>query len=103
MDFAEERRESALVKLASYQEQLTRSYNKKVNVREFGIGDLVLRKVLGNTKVKIDGKLQPNWEGPYRMMEVARVGPYRLVDLDRNPVPRPWNAQNLKKLWVSIS
>lgn len=76
------------MKLASYQEQLARSYNKKVNPRDFGVGDLVLRKVLGNTKVKTDRKLGPNWEGPYKVTEVVGVGAYRLSDLDENPVPR---------------
>lgn len=76
------------MKLASYQEQLARSYNKKVNPRDFGVGDLVLRKVLGNTKVKTDRKLGPNWEGPYKVTEVVGVGAYRLADLDENPVPR---------------
>lgn len=77
-----------------------RSYNRKVNPREFGVGDLVLRQVLGNTKVKTDGKLGPNQEGPYKVTEIAEVGTYRLAYLDGNPVPRPWNAQNLKKFWV---
>lgn len=54
LDLAEEKRECTLVKLASYKEQLMRSYNKKVNPREFNVGDLVLRKVLRNTKVKTD-------------------------------------------------
>lgn len=76
LDLAEEKRERALVKLVSYQEQLMRSDNKKVNVREFGLGDLILSKVLRNTKVKADGKLDQNWEGPYKLKEIAGFGAF---------------------------
>ncbi|XP_058191476.1 uncharacterized protein LOC131308553 [Rhododendron vialii] len=67
LDLAEERREQALVHLASYQEQLMKSYKKHVHPRKFRIGDLELRKVLGNTKVQNEGKLGANWKGPYRV------------------------------------
>ena len=51
--------------------------------------DLVLRKVLGITKNPTWGKLRPNWEGPYCITSVARIGAYYLEDLDENVVPRP--------------
>ena len=47
LDLLEERREKAAIQLAAYQQQLARAYNKKVNPREFQVGDLVLRKVVG--------------------------------------------------------
>lgn len=99
LDLAEERRERALVTLAAYQQQLCRTYNKKVHPREFGVGDLMMRKVVGNTKKASDGKLGPNWERPYKVVGLAGVGAYRLADLDGNPVPRPWNIQNLMKFF----
>ena len=45
LDMAEERREAALIRLAAYQQQLTKSFNKNVCQRQFLPGDLVLRKV----------------------------------------------------------
>jgi hypothetical protein len=66
LDLLEERREQAMIRLASYQQQL-KGYNKNVRPRSFQQGDLVLRKVFGNTKNPNDGKLGPNWEGPYRV------------------------------------
>ena len=33
-------------RMTNYREAMTRYYNKKVKVRKFDIGDLVLRKVL---------------------------------------------------------
>ena len=69
LDLLEEIREQAMIRLASYQQQLKKGYNKNVQPRSFQQGDLVLRKVLGNTKNPIDGKLGPNWEGPYWVLE----------------------------------
>lgn len=60
LDLLEERREKAAIQLAAYQQQLARAYNKKVNQRDFQVGDLVLRKVVGNKKDPREGKLGPN-------------------------------------------
>ena len=45
------------------------------------------------------GKLAQTWEGPYRITAIAGVGAYYLEDLDERPLPRPWNAHNLKKFY----
>uniref|UniRef100_A0A2N9I314 Reverse transcriptase domain-containing protein n=1 Tax=Fagus sylvatica TaxID=28930 RepID=A0A2N9I314_FAGSY len=87
LDLLEERREQAMIRLASYQQQLKKGYNKNVRPRSFQQGDLVLRKVLGNTKNPNDGKLGPNWEGPYRVDQYG-VGAYHLEDLNSIPLPR---------------
>ena len=58
-------------------------------------GDLVLRKVVGIAKNLAQGKLGPNWEGPYRITSVVGIGAYYLEDLDENVIPRPWNVNNL--------
>ena len=60
LDLAEERRERALVRLQAYQGQLARFYNKQVKAHELKIGDLVLRKTLGNMKNPSEGKLGAN-------------------------------------------
>ena len=49
----------------------------------------MLRKVLGTTKNPAWGKLGPNWEGPYRIVLVARIGAYFLEDLDEKTVLHP--------------
>jgi hypothetical protein len=97
LDLLEERREQAMIRPASYQQQLKKGYNKNVRPRSFQQGDLVLRKVLGNTKNLTDGKLGPNWEGPYRVQSVIGVGAYHLENLNSIPQPRPWNVSNLRK------
>uniref|UniRef100_A0A2N9FPT4 Integrase catalytic domain-containing protein n=1 Tax=Fagus sylvatica TaxID=28930 RepID=A0A2N9FPT4_FAGSY len=97
LNLVEERRDMATIKLASYQHQMKRGYDKNIRPRSFQVGDLVLRKVVANTRNPSDGKLGPNWEGPYRVTSFAGVGAYRLTDLDGKSVPRPWNICNLKK------
>ena len=49
LDTIDELRESATVRIASYQCRLANSYNKRVKPRMFQPGDLVLRKVFENT------------------------------------------------------
>jgi hypothetical protein len=97
LNLLEERRNMATIRLASYQHQMKRGYDKNIRPRSFQVGDLVLRKVMANTKNLNDGKLRPNWEGPYKVISFAGVGAYRLIDIDGKPVPRPWNICNLKK------
>ena len=48
LDLIEERRERAMVQLAYYQNKLKQGYDAKVKIRPLMLGDLVLRKVLGN-------------------------------------------------------
>ena len=70
-----------------------------VKLRLLAPGDLVLRKVLGNTKNPAWEKLRLNWEGPYRIISVARIGVYYLEDLDEKIVLHPWNVNNLKRYY----
>ena len=96
LDLVEERRENAMVQLAYYQHKLKQSYDMNVKLKPLALGDLVLRKVLGNTKKPAWGKLGPNWEGSYHITSVARISVYYLEDLDEKTVLHPWNVNNLK-------
>uniref|UniRef100_A0A2N9HKB0 Uncharacterized protein n=1 Tax=Fagus sylvatica TaxID=28930 RepID=A0A2N9HKB0_FAGSY len=74
LNLVEERRDMAAIRLASYQHQMKRGYDKNIRLRSFQVGDLVLRKVVANTRNPNDGKLGPNWEGPYKVTSFAGVG-----------------------------
>ena len=65
LDWADEVRESAFIRMADYQQRATAHYNRKARPRGFKIGTLVLRKVFENTAARGAGKFQVNWEGPY--------------------------------------
>ena len=88
LDLIEERRESAMVHLAYYQQKFKQGYNAKVKLRPLALRDLVLRKVLGIARNPAWGKLGPNWKGPYRITSIAGIGTYFLEDLDEHVVPR---------------
>ena len=94
-DLAEERRELAKIKLAAYQQEIARGFNRNVRTRTF-VPELVLRKVLLKSKKQ---KLMPNWEGPYRIVKVAGKGTYKLEEMDGTPISKPWNALNLRKYY----
>ena len=49
-ELVEERRENAMLQLAYYQHKLKQGYDMNVKLRPLAPEDLVLRKVLGNTK-----------------------------------------------------
>ena len=78
-----------MVQLAYYQNMLKQGYDMNVKLRPLAPGDLVLRKVLGNTKNPAWEKLGPNWEGSYCITSVAGIGAYYLKDLDEKIVLHP--------------
>ena len=97
LDTINELRESAAVRIASYQRRLANSYNKRVKPWMFQLGDLVLRKVFENTTDPVAGKFQPNWEGSYLVTQAGESESYALDKLDGTLVPRMWNALHLKR------
>ena len=99
LDTVDELRESAAIRIVSYQLQLDISYNKRVKPRTFQPGDLVLRRVFENTADPTAGKFQPNWEGPYLMIRAGESRAYALDKLDGTPVPRMWNVTHLKRYY----
>ena len=60
LDLVDEVRTTAEQRLARYQNLMSKHYNTKVRHRDFQIGDLVLRKVIGAAKDPSQGKLGPN-------------------------------------------
>uniref|UniRef100_A0A2N9F8W7 Integrase catalytic domain-containing protein n=1 Tax=Fagus sylvatica TaxID=28930 RepID=A0A2N9F8W7_FAGSY len=101
LDLAQECRDLAMIRLASYQGDLKKRYDKSVSERILAPGDLVLRKVLGSKKNPTQGKLGANWEGPYQIVSEARLRAFNLKGMDDKPLKRPWNISNLKKTFVT--
>ena len=67
LDLVDEVRTATEQRLARYQNLMAKHYNFDVRHRDFQVGDLVLRKVMGAVRDISQGKLRPNWEGPYRI------------------------------------
>ena len=99
LDTVDELRESAAIRITSYQRRLANFYNKRVKPRTFQQGNLVLRRAFENTADSNAGKFQPNWEGPYLVTRAGESGSYALDKLDGTPIPRMWNATHLKRYY----
>ena len=76
LDLFPELRSEAQLRMASCRQKVARYYNAKVKPKLFRPGDLVLRKA-EVSKPLDQGKLAPNWEGPYMVADT--YGP-RLTD-----------------------
>uniref|UniRef100_A0A2N9FP12 Uncharacterized protein n=1 Tax=Fagus sylvatica TaxID=28930 RepID=A0A2N9FP12_FAGSY len=99
LDLLDETREKAARRITLYQGKMARYYNTKVKLRRFEVSDWVLRKVTQATKDLSQGKLGPNWEGPYKIIQYYRRGTYHLEDHHGKKLPHPWNAEHLKKYY----
>ncbi|KAL0437706.1 UNVERIFIED_CONTAM: hypothetical protein Sradi_0478500 [Sesamum radiatum] len=94
LDLVEERRDMSRMRLENYKQRILCNYNSHVKERTFQIGELVLRKVEVQKPI---GRLEPKWEGPYRITEIRREGTYKLTTLEGQEIPQTWSIQNLKK------
>ncbi|KAL0313600.1 UNVERIFIED_CONTAM: hypothetical protein Sradi_5759300, partial [Sesamum radiatum] len=72
LDLIEKLREKAFIRMQRYKNTMINSYNKRVRARNFQVGDLVLRRV---DTLKPVGKLDPTWEGPYKVTGIIGRGP----------------------------
>ena len=99
LDFAEERREAVAIRLAAYQQQLAKGYNQKVKERRFAVGELVSKKTLIGDRNPNEGKLAPNWHGPFKVLSATGRSAYRLENMEGKELPRLWNAMYLKKFY----
>jgi hypothetical protein len=97
LDLLQEKRDQAQIAQSAYQERMAKYFDRKVKPRSFKIGDLVLRKVTLATRDPVEGKLAPSWEGPYKVISCQRPGAYYLEDSTGKVLPRPWNAEHLKR------
>ncbi|XP_057746490.1 uncharacterized protein LOC130965746 [Arachis stenosperma] len=99
-DLIDEARSIAHVKELALKQRISLRYNHGVIRREFADNDLVLRRNDIGLPSPGEGKLAPNWEGPYRVKAVIGKGAYKLERLDGSEIPRTWNAANLRRYYT---
>ncbi|XP_074337435.1 uncharacterized protein LOC141674624 [Apium graveolens] len=56
IDTIDKLRETTKIRMAMYQQKIARSYNKNIHIRNFQVGDMVMRKVFQNTMDVSAGK-----------------------------------------------
>ena len=99
LDLVDKVRVTTEQRLVRYQDRMAKHYNSRVRHRDFRVGDLVLRKVMGAARDPTQGKLGPNWEGSYRITSWQRKDAYHLETLDGWKLPHPWNTKHLRKYY----
>ncbi|XP_074374866.1 uncharacterized protein LOC141716103 [Apium graveolens] len=86
MELIDEVRDQAVEMMEKYKEKIREHFSKKCRVKNFQIGDLVLRDTEASDPTNT-GKLMPKWEGPYKVREVLRPGTYKLLNMDGSELP----------------
>ena len=76
-----------------YKNLMAKQYD--VMVRHFNIGDLISLA----TRNPVHGKLGPNWEGPYKVINCKRQGSYYLEALVGQRLEHPWNVEHLRRYY----
>ncbi|GAV70477.1 hypothetical protein CFOL_v3_13975 [Cephalotus follicularis] len=99
LDLVEELRDKATIRVAAYQQRVSRYYNKRVNPRPLKEGDLILCNAAIADPTGTRGKLAPNWEGPYKVKRVLRPETFKLETLWGREIPRVWNTEKLRKYY----
>ncbi|XP_074378074.1 uncharacterized protein LOC141719596 [Apium graveolens] len=93
----DEVRDQAVAKMEKYKEKTKEHFSKKSRVKNFQVGDLVLRDTEASDPTNT-GKLMPEWEGPYRIKEVLRSGTYKLMNMDESEIPNTLHGLRLRTL-----
>ncbi|GKE35308.1 reverse transcriptase domain-containing protein [Tanacetum coccineum] len=86
LDLLQERREATAICEAKYKTKMEQYYNKKVRPASFRPGEFVYRRNEAS-RMEDEGKLGPNWEGPYRVTEAFENGSYKLQTIEDKVVP----------------
>ncbi|XP_065619569.1 uncharacterized protein LOC136063312 [Quercus suber] len=99
LNLIDEVRMEAEQRTARYKNLMAKQHDAMVKPRHFNIGDLVLKRVSLATKNPIHGKLGPNWEGPYRVINCKREGSYYLEALNGRKLDHHWNVEHLRRYY----
>jgi len=92
----EELREKEKIREEAVKRRACKRFNGKVKPRTFNEGDLVWRMRTDARKDPTHGKLAPNWEGLFRIVENIQNEAYILETLDKKSISRTCNASPLK-------
>ncbi|XP_074337285.1 uncharacterized protein LOC141674460 [Apium graveolens] len=98
MELIDEVRDQAVEMMEKYKEKTREHFSKKSRVKNFQVGDLVLRDTEASDPTNT-GNLIPKWEGPYKVKEVPRPGTYILLNMDGSEVPNTWHGLRLRKFY----
>jgi len=82
-----------------YQQRMKNAFDKKVHLRKFHEGDLVLKK-MSNAVKDNQGKWAPNYEGPFVVKKDFSGGALVLTNMDGEELPLPVNFDVVKRYYA---
>ncbi|CAN6195185.1 unnamed protein product [Urochloa humidicola] len=91
-DLLEENKMAAVEHLDRYQKETEAWRNKRIKIRSFEVGQLVLWRRQNENSL---GKVERKWEGPFIVIANNRPGSYHLTTPDGEEDPHSWNTDHL--------
>ena len=98
IELINEVQDQSIIRMENYKEKTKEHFSKKSRVKNFQVGDLVLRDTEASDPTNT-GKLMPRWEGPYKIKEVLRPGTYKLMNMNISEIPNTWHGFRLRKFY----
>ncbi|XP_070011208.1 uncharacterized protein [Nicotiana sylvestris] len=99
LDLIDGKRMNAVCHGQLYQSRMSRAFNKRVKLRQFTPGQLVLKKIFPHQH-EAKGKFSPNWQGPYMVHKVLIGGALILAEMDGEVWPKPINSVAVIRYYV---
>ena len=105
LDLLDEKRHIAEARSAIYQQDLQRYHSRRVKIRTFQEGNLVLRLIQDQTDMH---RLSPPWEGPFVVSKNLNNGSYYLIDVrehkdsrkSKEETRRSWHIAHLRPYYT---
>jgi len=84
LESLDEKRIKAIEHQKIYHARLKRAFDKKIKPKEFNMGDLLLKENINKTTTndEVKEKFEPNWLGPFVVVEATGLGAYKLLSMD---------------------
>nr|KYP34444.1 hypothetical protein KK1_044597 [Cajanus cajan] len=90
----------ALQNIVQQKERVEKTYNKRVRIRNFQVGDLVLKTILPmDQKSRHLGKWSYNLEGPFVVDQVYKKNAYAIKEINLNTENKVINDKYLKRFY----
>ena len=99
MDLIDGKRMNAICHSQLYHNRMSKAFNKRVKLRQFAPGQLVLKKIFPHQD-EAKGKFSPNWQGTYMVHRVLTGGALILAEIDGEIWPKPISLDAVKRYYA---
>ena len=96
-ELLEQERELALERMAEFQRERKKRYDRRLRIEDIQLGDSVL--LWDSRHEKFPGKLHVSWMGPYKVERVFDNGSLQLTTIDGIQLPTRTNGSRVKKYY----